>query len=173
MRKWAVVLAVGFGCTVALGGCRFGAGRQETDFPEPPRGPSDPAAHADLGDRLRSAMNELQRDTSRFWPQELEGSSSGGRPAEEVFTRAGELSHRLADTAQALPALVDDSKLDDADRRAFRAQSEVLRQEALLLADAAERRDTADMRLVLHRIGETCTSCHQRFTSVAGPLTGP
>ncbi|MCO6436757.1 MAG: cytochrome c [Phycisphaerae bacterium] len=171
MNKSAMLLAIGFGLVVAISACQTGGTKKSAAFPEVPEGPGNRITHAAIGDRLHTTMTELQTSATRFWPQELEGSrAAGGQRADEAYDKAAELARRLAETAQQLPALVADAKLSDPDRRAFNAQSEALRQEALLLADAAERQDGDDMRLALHRIGDSCNACHQRFTEVAGAL---
>lgn len=130
-------------------------------------------SHAVYDERLRDLMAGMQQATNENWPEDLndEHTPPGGGSPTLMFEKAFPLAEALARSAERIPDTVAHLVMVEADRRAFRAQSETLRDQARQLSAAARKRDAREMRAVLHSIDATCRSCHGRFLDVSGPLS--
>ena len=130
-------------------------------------------SHAVYDDRLRDLMADMQAATNENWPEKVdeEHTPPSASDSSLAFEKAKPLADALARSAERIPETVAHLVMVEADRRAFRAQAETLRDQALLLSAAAKKRDSADMRGVLQNIDATCRACHARFLDVSGPLS--
>lgn len=130
-------------------------------------------SHALYDERLRDLMSEMQRTTNENWPEKMDDEHAPPNAKDTAFSfdKAEPLADALAKSADRIPDTVAHLVMIEADRRAFRAQSETLRDQALRLSTAAKKRDTTEMRTVLQSIDATCRACHARFLDVSGPLS--
>jgi len=123
-------------------------------------------------ERLRVVMDVLERDTLSTWPQEVENEYAEieAEKAGRALAEAGKLAEALVSSASRIPEAVMKVRMSEADRRAFVAQADTLRDQAQLLYDAAAAQDLQRMRTQLDSITATCRSCHDRFRDFSGPM---
>ncbi len=127
--------------------------------------------HAVHNERLRALMAELNSNTNRDWPQELEGDMAAVRPSDaERLAEAVQHARSLADAARQISSVVSHMNFPEVDRRSFDSQADTLYEQAQRLERAAQSGDRNLMRRTLSDIEATCNSCHTRFRDVAGPL---
>ncbi len=123
-------------------------------------------------ERLRAVMAILERDTLTTWPQEVENEYAAidAEKTKQAFDEARSLAEQLASSAPTITAAVKAIRMSEADRRAFVAQADTLRDQARRLYDATEARNLDRMRADLKSIRATCRSCHERFREFTKPL---
>lgn len=133
----------------------------------------EPAArHAIHTAELERVMDEIDRYRRHRWPQEVEAELQSAKLAQSqrAFTRAGELTDSLATAATQITTALEGVELSEADRRAFLAKVDVFEDQISRLRRAVSEYDAERMNQVLREIDTTCTSCHERFRDVSGPL---
>lgn len=145
------------------------------DGGELPKGKPEAVAesHALYDERLRNLMAGMQQATNENWPEKMDDEHMSPDAAGSAlsFDKAQPLAEALARSADRIPDTIAHLVMIKADRRAFRAQSETLRDQARRLSTAAKKRDATEMRTVLQSIDATCRACHARFLDVSGPLS--
>lgn len=139
---------------------------------------AEPSARLEYGGRehwvedrdLREVMSSLVLTAP--WPDrdvEIRGAT---RDRQSVLEDARDLARALSQAAREIPALVVETEMSEADRRAFNAQAYLLQEQADSLGRAARRGDLEDAQVLLDQIDDTCSSCHTRFRDFSG-LIGP
>jgi cytochrome c556 len=130
------------------------------------------ARHALHSAQLEAVMEDIERYRRQSWPQEVEAELDSAKLArsQRAFARASQLSERLATAAGQVARALEDVELSESDRRAFLAKVEVFKDQVDRLRQAVTEQDAADMRRAMREIDTTCTSCHERFRDVSGPL---
>lgn len=123
-------------------------------------------------DQLRSLMQGMSAKTERDWPngapQDPQDPAAGD--LNKQFADAGRLADGLAAAAVRIPDSVAERSMSEADRAGFRAEADVLRDQAMRLGNAAHDRKIEQMRKSLDAISVTCLSCHSRYRDFAGQL---
>jgi cytochrome c556 len=122
--------------------------------------------------QLRGVMEQLSGLRGAIpkpdMPQDAE--SPAGKQANLAIAAAAALGDALSQTAMRIPAAVADRKMTEADRRAFVAQAQTLRDQAVEFRDAAKARKLERMQDAMDQINTTCFACHSRFRDLAGEL---
>jgi cytochrome c556 len=122
--------------------------------------------------QLRGVMEQLSGLRGAIpktdMPQDAE--SPAGNEANLAIASAAALGDALAETAMKIPAAVANHKMSEADRRAFVAQAQTLRDQAIELRDAAKARKLERMQEAMDQLNTTCFACHSRFRDLAGEL---
>jgi hypothetical protein len=168
--KWTIAAA--FGLCGLISACNNDRTEIQSAAPEEQFAPAI-ESHAVYDERLRDVMAGMQAATNENWPEKMddEHTRPDARDSSLAFEKAQPLADALAKAAERIPDTIQNLVMVEADRRAFRAQSETLRDQARLLSLAAKKRDATEIRNVLHRIDATCRACHARFLDVSGPLS--
>ncbi len=83
------------------------------------------------------------------------------------------LADALMRAADQLPEVAGKIKMNEADRRGFLAEAQVLREQAERLRDAARQRRIEQMQIHMASLNSTCISCHSRYRDFAGQLHTP
>jgi len=126
------------------------------------------------GAQLREIMTALERDVRITWPQEMEkvdcpvGTSVR---AAKMLEKACWLADGLAKTADRIPKAMSGVKMTEDNRRVFLTLADTLRMQAERLGKMAGTCNVDGMRNTLVAIDVTCSSCHERFRDIAGPLS--
>jgi cytochrome c556 len=178
-------MKVGFQTIVMLGlasllpSCN-GSGNHEgesrhTETPSavaPTPAPESPQQHWVQNKQLSDLMKTISARMLTDAPDELSRPRSDQRPedVERAMKSAAKLAKGLADSAQRIPAQVENVKMNEADRAGFMAEAETLRKQAIELGKAADARQTDEMQRKLNAISSTCISCHSRYRDFAGQL---
>lgn len=174
VTRHGILCTIGF-VTAGLGlvSCAAHRASPQPEANSPIASASDPGRHATYSRRLQDVMERLQRETIDHWPEPLDDEHVDAQRKSDraAFAEARPLADALAFAADEIPRSVRHLVLLEADRRAFEAQAETLRDQALRLSAAARQRDRDQMRQVLDSINATCRSCHARFLDVSGPLS--
>jgi cytochrome c556 len=179
MRR-GVLAAVALGAVLAgaasCGSSRGGGRRDATPVPsDRVAGARRPGEHWVQGERLRQVMRQVSQQARR-WPTGVPADPEAAQSAEaqaegdESFRDAAALADGLAEAARRIPRSVADHPMSADDRRAFTAEAERLRTQALELRRAARGRRVEQMQRRLDAIGATCVSCHSQYRDLAGDL---
>jgi len=115
------------------------------------------AIMATLGERQALDSDDAQRD----------------RRAKETavdLSNAARYATAMSQAADGIRSAVEKRKMIAADRAAFDAQVETLRDQAEALAQAARAADIDAMHRIVEQIDQTCNACHTRFRDYSGLL---
>lgn len=118
-----------------------------------------PALHGLHSARLRQVMDDLNRMVFEDLPQEMDVEARQKRRLDEVH----QLALKLAETADHIPDVLEDVKIDAESRQVFVAYAEKLEEEARELAALSRGKD---IRLIDAKVDEmitTCNACHSSF----------
>jgi len=123
-------------------------------------------------DQLRDLMKGISANTERNWPNGVrpDPQDPQARDLGRQIDAAGKLADGLAAAAVHIPESVADRPMSEADRAGFRAEADILRDQAMRLGQAAHERKTEQMEKLLTAISATCLSCHSRYRDFSGEL---
>jgi hypothetical protein len=172
-----VCAAVGAAATLTLISCasttRYPASTGASS--SPPVVSAEPATeplggHWVHNQRLRAVMAELSKrnpDWPASVPQEPEDAKAGKPKAfEDVAAHAT----ALMVAADRLPDIASKLKMNEADRRGFLAEAQVLHDQAERLRTASGQGRIERMQIDMESINSTCISCHSRYRDFSGQL---
>jgi len=161
---WALILA-----SLAAVTC---TSEKRSAAPRAVEGMKPAARHAVHSAELERVMERIETFRRHSWPQEVEPELESAKLARSrrAFARAAELSESLAAAAKQVSGAITSVELGQADRRAFLAKVEVFAEQVDRLRQAVADHDAERMRRMLRAIDTTCTSCHERFRDVSGPM---
>jgi cytochrome c556 len=132
---------------------------RDLDLPMPPQSTGTAAMHAVHNEELRDVMMALASTSFDRLPQELDGPGRERTALQAASSRAQE----LADAADRIAIIADQTGLEPEQQQAFVTLAERLRDGALLLRTQADSGRTRLMTTTMKEIDDTCTSCHQLF----------
>jgi len=92
------------------------------------------------------------------------------RETEAALIDAARYATALSQAAEGIGNAVRNREMTAADRAAFDAQVETLRDQASALAEAARGADLDAMHRIVKQIDQTCNACHTRFRDYSGLL---
>ena len=157
--------AVALAACVLLAACAWTD--RVVDLPMPPVSTGKAVMHAVHDEQLREVMRDLRGASFDRLPQELDDPSGERAYLQETSSRAQD----LAQTADRIAAIVDQTWLTTDQKQIFLRLAERLRDRALQLRDQADRRQTRLINTTMKEIDETCASCHELFRTVSQPST--
>jgi len=133
---------------------------------------SPAARHAVRSAELKDLMTEIDLHRWKSWPQEVEADYKSDQRArsQQAFARAEELTTALEAAVDQIAQAADHAAMSESDRRAFLVKVGVFREQLGQLEKVVVAHDADGMRRTLTEIDATCTSCHERFRDVSGPL---
>jgi hypothetical protein len=117
-------------------------------------------------------QNLMDRIAARRWSTTAASNQDVESPAsaDQDISRVAALAAELAAMATNIPASVNLTTLSASDRAAFIAEAENLRDEAMNLQRAAERKQIEQMQGAMRSVDGTCLACHSRFRDLTGVL---
>lgn len=123
-------------------------------------------------EQLRNLMQGISAKTERVSPGAVPQDPNDPQAGSLIqqFSDAAKLADSLAAAAVRIPEIVAERSMSDADRAGFRAEADVLRDQAMRLGQAAHDRKLEQMRKSLDAISVTCLSCHSRYRDFSGQL---
>jgi cytochrome c556 len=122
--------------------------------------------------QLRGVMEQLSGLRGAIPNTEIpqDPESPQGKQANLAIEAVAALGEALSETAMKIPGAVANHKMNEADRRAFVAEAQTLRDQAIELRDAAKSRKLERMQAAMDQLNTTCFACHSRFRDLAGEL---
>ena len=130
-----------------------------------------PTQHWTQGERLKKVMEQIAGLHGAF-PKGLpeDAESSAGLEARRTLSEAAAVADALADAAKTIPSAVENKPMSVTDRRGFVAEAGRLRDQAVLLRDAARVNHVEPLQGMLDNINATCIACHSRYRDISGEL---
>ena len=153
----------------ALLSCKSGASdTTRTASPAPTTQPM--ARHWVQDKRLREVMAQISQKNPN-WPAGIpQEPESQQLPKPEAFDEVAELANSLMLSAEQIPKVTANVKMNEADRDGFLAQARVLRDQAKRLRDSARHHKIEQMQEDMAWLNSTCLSCHSRYRDFSGQL---
>lgn len=124
-------------------------------------------------DQLQRVMQQLGSSSATQWPSTLPDDPEvavNERDRNEAFRNGAELAASLAQAAARIPDSVTHLALSQADRDAFIATANTLKDQSQQLGRAARSHRVEDMQKLLEGTRATCISCHTCFKDISGDL---
>jgi cytochrome c556 len=134
-------------------------GPRQILYPEEAASAAPPARHAVESQRLREAMDRLDRQRAERLPQGMDVEEPRRADAEDVAAAARE----MAAAAAAIPEILTDVEMTEPARREFLRLAAELGERAGQLAAEAPSLSPQDLDARLQGVDAVCAECHSRF----------